>query len=212
MKIGTSPVEKNVFINCPFDKEYYASLLRPLLFTIIYLGYNPRIATESFDSGVVRIQKICNLIIDSKFSIHDLSRMQSKKKNEIFRLNLAFELGIDIGCRLFKAGRAKNKKCLVLETEKYRIRRALSDLAGSDIKHHNNDPELIVREVRNWFVENGLKKAASATGIWVRFNKFMVDFYYQRKKEGYKANDLEMMPIPEFISFIKEWIDNQRKD
>ena len=27
--------ESNVFINCPFDKEYYA-LLRPLLFTIIY--------------------------------------------------------------------------------------------------------------------------------------------------------------------------------
>src|SRR6266404_2208861 len=28
---------KNVFINCPFDSEYN-SLLRPILFTIIYLG------------------------------------------------------------------------------------------------------------------------------------------------------------------------------
>jgi len=27
--------DKNVFINCPFDQEYL-SLLRPLLFTILY--------------------------------------------------------------------------------------------------------------------------------------------------------------------------------
>jgi hypothetical protein len=67
--------EKNVFINCPFDNDYYIPLLRPLLFTIIYLGYNPRIATESFDSGEIRIQKIGKLIKDSKFSIHDLSRI-----------------------------------------------------------------------------------------------------------------------------------------
>jgi len=35
---GPAPsYEWNVFINCPFDKEYFP-LLRPLLFTIIYLG------------------------------------------------------------------------------------------------------------------------------------------------------------------------------
>jgi hypothetical protein len=208
MEIQTPCFGKNVFINCPFDEDYYVPLLRPLLFTIIYLGYNPRIATESFDSGEIRLQKISNLIKDSKFSIHDLSRIQSKEKNEIFRLNMAFELGIDIGCRLFKDGEEKNKKCLVLETERYRIKRALSDLSGSDIKNHNNNPERLVREVRNWFVENGLRKAASGTKIWESFNDFMANFYYQRKKEGYKDKDLEMMPVPEFIDFIKDWIEN----
>ncbi len=44
---------KNVFINCPFDSECY-SLLRPLLFTIAYLGFNPRIAIETSDSGETR--------------------------------------------------------------------------------------------------------------------------------------------------------------
>jgi len=38
----------------------------------------------------------------------------------------------------------------------------------------------------------------------------MVYFYKQRTKEGYKAKDLEMMPIPEFISFIKDWVNYQR--
>ena len=42
--------DKNVFINCPFDQEYL-SLLRPLLFTILYVGFNPKIGLESSDSG-----------------------------------------------------------------------------------------------------------------------------------------------------------------
>jgi hypothetical protein len=42
--------ELNVFINCPFDEQYYP-LLRPLLFTVVYLGFNPRIASERSDSA-----------------------------------------------------------------------------------------------------------------------------------------------------------------
>ena len=39
---------KNVFVNCPFDRDFYP-LLRPLLFTIIYLGLKPRIALEDVE-------------------------------------------------------------------------------------------------------------------------------------------------------------------
>jgi hypothetical protein len=49
--------DRNVFINCPFDPEYL-SLLRPLLFTIIYVGFNPKIALESSDSSEVRINSL----------------------------------------------------------------------------------------------------------------------------------------------------------
>ncbi|HEX8266252.1 MAG TPA: hypothetical protein VF596_12655, partial [Pyrinomonadaceae bacterium] len=80
-----SDFEKNIFINCPFDDEYRI-LLQPLLFTIIYFNFNPRIATERSDSGEQRIDKICELIKSSKYSIHDLSRLQAKKKKEFYRL------------------------------------------------------------------------------------------------------------------------------
>jgi hypothetical protein len=89
---------KNVFINCPFDSEY-DSLLRPILFTILYLGHNPQIASQTSDSGEQRINKILSLILKSKFSIHDLSRLKSAKSGEFFRLNMPFELGIDYACR-----------------------------------------------------------------------------------------------------------------
>ena len=196
---------KNVFINCPFDKNY-RSLLRPLLFTIIYLDYTPRIASENSDSGEARINKIYKLVEQSRYSIHDLSRIQSLKKQEIYRFNMPFELGVDIGCRLFEGSTWKSKKCLILETKQYRYQKALSDLSNSDIKSHKNDPETLVRQVRNWFVETLHIKAKSSTTIWEKFNEFMADFYVKRKREKFGPKDLQYMPEPELIRFMKEWI------
>jgi hypothetical protein len=196
---------KNVFVNCPFDNDYL-SLLRPLLFTVLYLGYHPRIASERTDSGEARFQKICELIEQSRISIHDLSRIRSAKKKEYYRMNMPFELGVDIGCRTYRSGQAKDKKCLILAKEKYGYQKALSDMSGSDIKSHNNEPEEIVRQIRNWFIENDIQHADSGTKIWETFNAFMADFYHKRKMEGFKSKDLEMMPIPEYIRFIKDWL------
>lgn len=195
----------NVFINCPFDSNYI-SLLQPLLFTIMYLGYNPRIASERSDSGEIRFKKICELIEQSKISIHDLSRIRSVKKNEFYRLNMPFELGVDFGCRLFKSGQAKQKKCLILGKERYKYQKALSDISGSDIKSHNDNAEKLILQVRNWFVENEINHADSPTKIWEFFNEFMADFYQKRKKEGFKKKDLECLPIREYIQFIKDWL------
>jgi hypothetical protein len=99
--------EANVFVNCPFDARYLP-LLRPLLFTVIYLELKPRIALEAMDAGQARLDKIVNLIRDSKFAIHDLSRSEAAREGELYRLNMPFELGIDFGCRLFGRGRLRS--------------------------------------------------------------------------------------------------------
>ena len=84
--------------------------------------------------------------------------------------------------------------------------KALSDLSGVDIKNHDDDPFGVVREVRNWFVETvGLRNVESATAIWYRFNSFTYDFYDKRKREGFSDEDLNAMPVPEFIDFIRRW-------
>ena len=112
---------KSVFINCPFDKEYQ-SLLQPLLFTIVYFGFHPRISSERSDSLEQRVEKILMLIKECQYSIHDLSRVKSKKEKEFYRLNMPFELGIDYGCRRVSTNRLKNKKCLILEKRLHDIR------------------------------------------------------------------------------------------
>ena len=92
--------ERSVFVNCPFDSDYLP-LLRPLLFTILYLRFTPRIASERSDSGESRIDKICSLIRECRYSVHDLSRLRAGEIGEISRMNMPFELGIEYGCRLF---------------------------------------------------------------------------------------------------------------
>lgn len=208
MSRARTDFSRNVFINCPFDPEYVV-LLRPLLFTVVYLGYVPRIASESLDSGIPRIDKIVQLITESKFSIHDLSRLQSSEKDEFYRLNMPFELGIDFGCRSFAEGDAKSKKFLILEKERYRYQRALSDLSGSDISNHNDEPEDIVRAVRNWFHGIGPYESTSGTVIWEDFNEFMADFYQTRKEQGYRDKDLQLMPTREYLDFIQEWLEDK---
>ena len=58
--------EKNVFINCPFDSAYN-SLLRPLLFTIIYFGLAPTenhsrlIELENFLTGLSKSKSTVSL-------------------------------------------------------------------------------------------------------------------------------------------------------
>jgi hypothetical protein len=198
--------ERSVFINCPFD-DAYLSLLRPLLFTVVFLGYRPRIASERSDAGEARLAKICQLIAASRYGIHDLSRLQASEADEFYRLNMPFELGIEYGCRQFSDGRLASKRCLVLETRPYDYMKALSDLAGSDIKSHDDDPVEVVRAVRNWFVETvGVRGVAPPRAIWYRFNDFAEDFYDARLAEGYTDADLDMMPVPEYIDFIADWV------
>ncbi len=194
-----------IFINCPFDDDY-TRLLRPLLFSAVRTGLTVRIASEIFDSGVARIHRICDLVRESKYSVHDLSRMRASFEGEIHRMNMPFELGLDIGCRVFSRGLMSQKRCLILETEQYEYQKALSDLSNSDIKRHRDEPEELIRQVRNWFVEVGINGVPSGTMIWEQFNEFMANFYHEREAEGFRGKDLDMMPVPEYLGFIEAWV------
>jgi len=205
-----SDFESNVFINCPFDEDYYP-LLRPLLFAVIDLGFKPRIASERSDSLESRIDKISALIRDSKYSIHDLSRLKAANAGEFYRMNMPFELGVEYGSRLFGPSFMGEKRCLILEKQRYDFMKALSDLSGFDVKNHANEPDEVVRAVRDWFVETvELRGIASPTVIWYRFTDFASDFYDARLAEGFTDEDLNMMPVPEYMDFIREWVADHR--
>jgi hypothetical protein len=199
--------ENQVFINCPFDKNY-EPLLKPLLFTVIRLDLFPRIASERLDSAEVRLDKIKELIQSSQFSIHDLSRSKSSKKGEFFRMNMPFELGLDLGCKTYNPDeKYQSKKILILESEKYSTQKALSDLSFADCKTHKGEAEEIVYEVRNWFYECGFKNLESASAIWDDFNYFYTDLYEERIKAGFKTKDIDRLPMNEFIDAIFQWLE-----
>jgi hypothetical protein len=200
------PFQNNVFVNCPFDKSFYP-LLRPLLFTIVYVGLKPRIATERLDSGEPRIKKIIELIQSSKYAIHDLSRIRANRKDEFFRLNMPFELGVDVGCRLFKGGEHENKVCLILVGERYEYQAAISDLSNSDVANHQNEPEEVVVEVRNWLSSTCGLDADGPTRIWDAFNMFMGYNYDSLAARGFSARDIERLPVRELMESMETWVD-----
>ncbi len=197
--------ERNVFVNCPFDEAFYP-LLRPLLFTIIYLGFKPRIALEATDSGRPRLEKILALIRESKYGIHDLSRCEASKSGELYRLNMPFELGLDFGCRTFGRGQLREKKSLVLEQDQHRYKAALSDLSGADIEGHKNEPYRVVRIARNWLRNVALANAAGAAKIWSAFTDFMADSYDALISKGFSPADIEALPIFELIALMEVWV------
>ncbi|ETR65194.1 MAG: hypothetical protein OMM_06111 [Candidatus Magnetoglobus multicellularis str. Araruama] len=164
--------KKNVFINCPFDDDF-RQILIGIVFTVMYFGFKPRLSLERSDSAESRIDKIIDLILESKFGIHDLSRIVSKEKGEHYRMNMPFELGIDYGCKRLKDGQWSTKKILVLEKEKYRYHKAISDLSGSDIKHHNNEVIKAIQAVRDWFITEELSRGHSGKKVWNNFNEYV---------------------------------------
>lgn len=198
---------ESVFINCPYDVKYQ-NLLRHILFTVRFLGYNPRFALETTDCSENRLGKIQDLIVESKYSIHDISRMIAKKKGEFARMNLPFELGMDIGCKKFSCDEQHTTKLfLILETKRYDYLKSLSDLAGFDIKSHQNRPLNLTRAIRDWFVENHLSVCDKSPQYIVnQYTFFYGDLYLNRRNGGYTEETINDIPLIELLREIDAWI------
>jgi len=199
---------KNIFINCPFDEEY-RGIFQGILFTTIYLKYTPRLALENADSGQTRINKIIKLIKESKFGIHDLSRMVASGKDEYYRMNMPFELGIDYACQNIYSGKFPEKKILILDSEQYRYQKAISDLSGCDIKEHKDDVIKAIEAVRNWLANVDSKKPKGSKIIWNLYNDFQADLHNEAVvNDGHPSVD--DVPITEIIQYMKKWLKKPR--
>ena len=180
-----------------------------MVFTCIYCGLDPLVA-QLKDSGSQRLDNIVELILASKYSIHDLSRMVSEEEGAFARFNMPFELGIEIGIRACNADKFDRKKCLVLDSGKYRYRRAISDLSGSDIasygEHSAMQPENLVRALRDWFTRAINPKQRSSAKIWAEFNEFVYDLDLILEEVNGLEVSLSELTEAEFIYYAKEWV------
>jgi len=201
---------KKIFINCPFDKEY-RKLLSPLVFTILYSGFEPEIS-ETKSSSDIRIIQIKKIIRDSDYSIHDLSRCRPKKISDPPRFNMPFELGLDIGCLEYGNKKQRKKKILIHEKDKYFYQKFLSDIAGQDIRNHNNKPIEVIEIIRDWFSTlNEKKKYDSHVIIWNYYNDFIDSLIKRLEKEGYKKDRVMKLPFTEFVGYARKWIKEKKK-
>jgi hypothetical protein len=196
---------RNVFINCPFDADYIP-LARILVFCVLRCGFQPRIATERSDSGEIRVDKIRELIRSSRFSIHDLSRMEPLGPEDLPRFNMPFELGLDLGCRYYGTAHLRSKQCLILEKERYRYQKVLSDISGNDIRAHHNDPEKLVEELRDWLRVSSGEALLPAAKLWEQLKLFSGQLKTLLQQQGYSERNVQSLEMAEYISFVKSWM------
>ena len=202
----TPSFDRSVFINCPFDADF-APILQAMAFCVVYLGFHPRFAPENPDNGAARLDRIIELVRESKYGIHDLSRCKSTAVGEYSRMNMPFELGIDHACRRFGSGELSGKAILILEENRYDYQKVLSDISGWDIHAHGGSFEKAVRHVRSWLVAQAGAPAIGAALIQGKYLAFQ-EWYYERElAAGSSEDDIREYPTAELIRAMHDWME-----
>ena len=202
----SSSYNDNVFLNCPFDLTY-RPLFDAMVFSVHDCGFIPRCALEEEDASQVRIDKIYNIIEDCRYGIHDISRTELDETSGYPRFNMPLELGVFLGAKQFGINEQKRKNCLILDKERYRYQQFISDIAGQDIQAHNNNPEEIVRAVRNWLrAASGRATIPSGSIIWERYQEFMGKL---PQLAQVCQLEVEELIFNDYTFLIAEWLTNQ---
>ena len=202
--MNQSAFDRAVFVNCPFDDEY-SSLLEAMVFCIVYFGLAPRLANERIETGENRLDKISEMIRSSKYSIHDLSRCKSRDVGEYYRMNMPFELGMDVGFRRSGIENLREKKFLIFEENQYDLKKAISDIAGQDVQYHNNDFETVIEKVRNFFRVEAEHAAPGPSRLISEYATFQGWMMEKKLYEGHSENEVLRLPTRERLDEMKCW-------
>ncbi|HKY04295.1 MAG TPA: hypothetical protein VJQ56_05375 [Blastocatellia bacterium] len=192
----------NVFINCPFD-EAYKPLFNAMVFAIFDCGFCARCTLEEDDGSQIRVHKIYELISECRLGIHDLSRAGIDKSTRLPRFNMPLELGISLGAKYFGGAVQRRNACLILDSEKYRYQKFISDIAGQDIQAHDNDPRKMIRIVRNWLMGYSQHLIPGGSVIWNRYKEFNGYLPKLCKESGVGKQEIIYKDYARFVSI---WI------
>ena len=200
MAIRKPSYSSSVFINCPFDEEY-KPILHAIIFCIYDCGFAVRIALETV-GGDNRLDRLISCIKESRFSIHDLSRIESP------RLNMAFECGLFVGAQRFGNQKQKSKDLLILDAVDHRYKQTMSDVAGQDGKIHHNKPNEAIAGVRA-FLYRKSKRASipGAAKINERYNQFLRELPKMAEVARVTPDELTSFDyLLDLIEVMRTWI------
>lgn len=200
MKAAT--YNENVFLNCPFDIAY-KPLFDAIVFAVFDCGFVARCALEEDDGSQIRVQKIFGIISQCRLSIHDLSRVEVDRNTKLPRFNMPLELGAFLGAKHFGSAAQKRKAGLILDSERYRYQKFISDIAGQDIKAHENNPRTVIRVVRDWLRTYSQASIPSGSVIWSRYQVFEKDLPLLCKE--LKLNLRELI-FNDYVLLVSRWL------
>jgi hypothetical protein len=193
---------RNVFINCPLDADF-EPLRNAIVFAVFDCGFVPRCALESSNGHEVRFEKIKNLIRNSRFGIHDISRTELDLANGLPRFNMPLELGVFIGAATYGNGQVRDKCLLIVDRERYRYQKFISDISGQDIFAHENSTVKLIACVREWLAsESGEAGIPGGAHLAKRFAQFSVELPKFCECARIRVDELT---FTEYTKFISNW-------
>lgn len=177
-------VNRDVFVNCPFDADY-RQFFYAIVFTVVRSGFVARCALETDNAADNRFDKICSIIADCRYGIHDISRTEVDGTPPLPRFNMPLELGVFLGAKKYGGAKHRNKSCIILDREQYRFQRYISDIAGQDIHSHGGEVNRLIVELATWLrVQSGDVHVPGGVAIsaeFVNFNLTLPEIYAARQ-------------------------------
>ncbi|SCB46994.1 hypothetical protein [Rhizobium multihospitium] len=177
-------VNRDVFVNCPFDAQY-RDFFYAIVFTVIRSGFVARCALETDNSADNRFDKICQIIKECRYGIHDISRTETDGNPPLPRFNMPLELGVFLGAKKYGGPAHRSKSCIIFDREQYRFQRFISDIAGQDIHAHGGDTRRLITELATWLrTQSRDQKVPGGIAIaeeFESFNAVLPDIYAARQ-------------------------------
>jgi hypothetical protein len=156
--VGTLPAD--VFLNIPYDKKF-ERLYLAYIAGISAFGLVPR-ATLEIPTGTRRLDRILKLLSKYHFALHDLSRVEIDRTPPCTpRFNMPFELGLSVA---WAHVGSKQHAWFVLESQRYRLAKSLSDLNGTDVHVHSGRINGVFRALANAFVRQHRRPSVQQMG------------------------------------------------
>lgn len=207
----TGDFDRNVFINCPYSRDY-REFLWAIVFVLVRLGLEPKTASQDSDTGDLRIEKIKRLIETCRHGIHDLSLVISGAAGEPARMNMPYELGIDLGARWFGKAPLDRKVTLVLEKNAGSVKKALSDLGGNDPRTYSGSVDELIGQLRQHFYAFLAKEPGGIPDnfpthddLWNDWIEFIPWLQRKPDSKARSQKDIEKMEISEFTNNARRW-------
>lgn len=198
---------RQVFLNCPFD-DAYRPIYEAIIFAVLHCGFVIRCARERDDSGETRIGKIVEIIRDSQFGIHDISRVEHDEVNGLPRFNMPLELGLFLGAKSFSdQPMQKKKRCLILDGEPYRYQKFISDIAGQDIRSHDGKAITAMKQSRDWLATVSNRRLPGPVETERLYKDFCRDLPDILVKLALRPEEVQFI---EYVKVAMEWLKDRK--
>jgi hypothetical protein len=162
-----------------------------------------RCALEVDDGSQARLEKIYSLIEQCRYGVHDICRTELDPDHGLPRFNMPLELGIFLAAKRFGGSAQKEKRCLILDTERYRYQKFMSDLAGSDIREHAGQPEQAIRQLRDWLANVSRRALPGHVAVVESWREFSGGLSTMVDQAGL---EIDLLPYADYERLVIGWL------